>query len=178
MLKSLRLILGNSIEYLLGHTIQCLFFCITTFWPQTWTERLLILNGTWNTPSIKFPYLVKKCNLETSKLFEVHIDEPEGNLTRDALQELLKIPAVCQRQGVRVVLHLDAHLWRRLLSDRHNQTVWLNLCLQNQVQLDLKSWIIWASERYKLLLNKYNMFSCLIVKIYIYILIIHTKYKC
>lgn len=68
-------------------------------------------------------YLVEKCDLETSDFFEVHVDESEGYLACDALQELLEITAVCQRQGTRVVLNLDARLLRRLLPDRHNQTV-------------------------------------------------------
>lgn len=61
-------------------------------------------------------YLIEQCNLEPCELFEVDVGETEGHLPGDALQQLLEVAAVRQREGARVVLHLDARFLRWLLA--------------------------------------------------------------
>lgn len=85
-------------------------------------------------------YLVEQCDLEAGELFEVDVGEAQRHLPRDALEQLLEVAAVGQRQGVGVVLHLDAAFLRRLLAHRRNQTVRLDLGLpeDNRVQSEKK----------------------------------------
>lgn len=68
-------------------------------------------------------YLVEQGDLEASKLFEVHIHQTKGPLPGDSLQQLLEVPAVGQREGVGVVLHLDASFLWSLLPHRHDQAI-------------------------------------------------------
>lgn len=77
-------------------------------------------------------YLIEQCDLEAGELLEVDVCEAEGHLARDALQQLLEVAAVRQREGARVVLHLDARLLRRLLAHRRDQTVRLDLRLRRE----------------------------------------------
>lgn len=77
-------------------------------------------------------YLVEQRNLEARKLFEVDVHQAERPLPGDALQQLLKVLPVGQREraGAGVVLHLDAGLLRRLLPHRHDEAIRLHLRLR------------------------------------------------
>lgn len=68
-------------------------------------------------------YLVEQGDLEASKLFEVDVHQAKRPLPSDSLQQLLEVPAVGQREGAGVVLHLYARFLGNLLTHRHNQTI-------------------------------------------------------
>lgn len=68
-------------------------------------------------------YLVEQCDLEPGELFEVNVGKAQRHLPSDTLEQLLEVAAVCQRQGIGVVLHLDARFLRGLLAHRRDQTV-------------------------------------------------------
>lgn len=79
-------------------------------------------------------YLVEQGDLEASELLEAEVAEAERPLAAQALQQLLEVPPVGQRERAAVVLHLDEGFLRSLLAHRHNQTVRLQLSLEGNAE--------------------------------------------
>lgn len=72
------------------------------------------------------PHLVEQCQLKAMELFRVELHGQRRSLSCEALQLLDEVPALGQRYASPPPTHLDAGLWRKLLTDRGNQPVILD----------------------------------------------------
>lgn len=77
-------------------------------------------------------YLAEQGDLEAGKLLEAEVPEAERPVAAQALQQLLEVPPVGQRERAAVVLHLDEGFLRSLLAHRHNHTVRLQFGLEGR----------------------------------------------
>lgn len=66
------------------------------------------------------PHLVEQCQMKTLELLGVELHGQGGTISCQALQLLDEVPAVRQRDAATPPTHLDAGLWRRLLTNRGN----------------------------------------------------------